>query len=351
MRLLIDILHPAHVHFFKNLYFELTGRGHEVLVTARSKDRSTELLDELHIPYRHISDEGKGKAGQAWEFGTRTLRFIRLAWQFRPDVLAGIMGPTIAAASRVVGAPAYVFYDTEFATGTNRWVYPLAARVITPDCYQGRAGVRQLVYPGYHELAYLHPKRFAPCADILRAADIDVGRPFFVVRFVAWKATHDVGEIGLTDERKIAVVRSLEKYGRVIVSSEGEVPGSLLGNLYRGPVESFHHLLAFSELYFGESATMASESAVLGTPAIYIAKTGRGYTDDQARYGLVHNFKHTECDAALHRAELLLQNLERTRREADANHQRLLADKIDVTEFMTDLFEADFPSNPGPFLK
>ena len=208
-----------------------------------------------------------------------------------------------------------------------------------------------MVYPGYHELAYLHPKRFAPCADILRAADIDVGRPFFVVRFVAWKATHDVGEIGLTDERKIAVVRSLEKYGRVIVSSEGEVPGSLLGNLYRGPVESFHHLLAFSELYFGESATMASESAVLGTPAIYIAKTGRGYTDDQARYGLVHNFKHTECDAALHRAELLLQNLERTRREADANHQRLLADKIDVTEFMTDLFEADFPSNPGPFLK
>jgi len=28
--ILIDINHPAHVHFFKNLYFELIKRGHKV---------------------------------------------------------------------------------------------------------------------------------------------------------------------------------------------------------------------------------------------------------------------------------------------------------------------------------
>jgi hypothetical protein len=38
MKILIDIGHPAHVHFFKNAIRELEGRGHEVKVTARDKE-------------------------------------------------------------------------------------------------------------------------------------------------------------------------------------------------------------------------------------------------------------------------------------------------------------------------
>ena len=40
MRVLIDILHPAHVHFFRNFHAEMEGRGHQVCITARDKDRS-----------------------------------------------------------------------------------------------------------------------------------------------------------------------------------------------------------------------------------------------------------------------------------------------------------------------
>ena len=65
---------------------------------------------------------------------------MRIAWKFKLGARAGITGPTIAAASRMVLSPAYVFYDTEVAALTNRWGYPLAAKVITPDCYQGRPG-------------------------------------------------------------------------------------------------------------------------------------------------------------------------------------------------------------------
>jgi predicted glycosyltransferase len=35
MKVLIDMGHPAHVHFFKNTIWELEKRGHEVKVTAR----------------------------------------------------------------------------------------------------------------------------------------------------------------------------------------------------------------------------------------------------------------------------------------------------------------------------
>jgi predicted glycosyltransferase len=44
MKVLIDIGHPAHVHFYKNTIKELEAKGHEVLVTARDKDVAINLL-------------------------------------------------------------------------------------------------------------------------------------------------------------------------------------------------------------------------------------------------------------------------------------------------------------------
>ena len=54
-------------------------------------------------------------------------------------------------------------------------------------------------------------------------------------------------------------------------------------------------MLAHCRAFVGESATMASECAVLGVPAIYAAQTGRGYTNEQeSRYGLVTNLRLLE---------------------------------------------------------
>src|SRR3546814_6820458 len=53
-----------------------------------------------------------------------------------------------------------------------------------------------------------------------------------------------------------------------------------------------HLLMAFCAGYFGESATMASECAVLGVPAVYMANSRRGYTDEQeSKYGMVRNVR------------------------------------------------------------
>ena len=44
---------------------------------------------------------------------------------------------------------------------------------------------------------------------------------------------------------------------------------------------------------------MSSEAAVLGVPAVFIATTGRGYTDDEERrYGLVRHFTEAQYDLA-----------------------------------------------------
>ena len=132
-------------------------------ITARDKDRSVELLRAFGLPYQQISAQKSG-AGLAVEMAQRTPRLMKIMRSFRPDVMTGIMGPSIAVARalRLPRVPAVVFYDTEFAVQTNRVVYPLAYSVCTPDCYQGKVRGRHPQYAGYHELAYLHPNRFTP---------------------------------------------------------------------------------------------------------------------------------------------------------------------------------------------
>jgi predicted glycosyltransferase len=86
---------------------------------------------------------------------------------------------------------------------------------------------------------------------------------------------------------------------------------------------------------------MSSEAAVLGVPAVMIATTGRGYTDDEERrYGLVRHFTEDQYNLALDAIEELFAG---SPREFGARaRQRLLEEKVDVTRWMVDYFETTF---------
>jgi predicted glycosyltransferase len=127
----------------------------------------------------------------------------------------------------------------------------------------------------------------------------------------------------------------------VLISSEAPLPPDLAAFEVKGPVEQIHHLLAFAQLVVGESATMSSEAAVLGVPAVFIATTGRGYTDDEERrYQLVRHFREDQYDLAVDAIEKLLADS--PRQFGQTARQRLLEEKIDVTQWMVDYFERTF---------
>jgi predicted glycosyltransferase len=317
----------------------MIGRGHEVLVTAREKDVAVDLLTEYAIPHEVLSVQRTG-VGLAGELVARTGRLVRIARRERPTVLTGIMGPSIALAGKLLRIPSVVFYDTEFATRTNRFVYPLASRVCTPDSYATEVRGNHVSYPGYHELAYLHPDRFTPDRSRLEAFGLEPGQRYSVVRFVSWEASHDAGEVALTPAQKRSIVDALATRGPVLVSSEGPLPDDLADRALTGPVTDVHHLLAFADVVVGESATMSSEAAVLGTPAVFIATTGRGYTDDQEkRYGLVRWFRPQHFNEAL---RAITEGANRAAEWRGEARTRLLSDKIDVTQWMVQLFETEY---------
>lgn len=336
MRIAIDILHPAHVHFFKYFIWEMQKNGHEILVTARDKDITLFLLDNYKIDYKLISRMKQGKINLLSEFITRTIKYFFICRKFKPNMLLGIMGPTISVVGKLLNIPAYIFYDTEHAKITNSFAYKLATKIITPDCYLGDLGSKHIRYPGYHELAYLHPNWFKPNPEVLKEIGLKEGDPFFIVRFVSWGASHDIGHKGLSLEEKRNLIEILKDKGRIIITSENNLPEEF--EQYRMNVcpTKMHDLLYYATLLYGESATMSSECCVLGTHSIYIDFAGRGYTDEQEKkYDLVYNFK-TDNKSIKDSFDKLreLLDIENLKVIGSRKRERLLNDRIDVTEYM-----------------
>lgn len=338
MRVLIDIGHPAHVHFFRRPIEQLRGNGHDILITSRRKEIATDLLDAYGIEHLTLSGEGS-RGGMLGELMVRDYRLSRVVHKWRPDVMAAIGGIFIAHTGAIGRVPSLVFYDTENARLQNLLTYPLATRVIVPRCYSGwTPKARTLRYPGYHELSYLRPPYFSAKREIALANGIAANRPTYLVRLVAWKANHDIGERGLSHEAVRKIVGQLGSLGEVLISAEASLPDDLEPLRYKGDPAAIHHVMAYCAGFFGESATMASECAVLGVPAVYAANTGRGYTDEQeARYGLVHNARSLDgntLDAAL---DWLLSFPEGRGPEL---RQKLLSDTCDVSAFAVSAIEA-----------
>jgi predicted glycosyltransferase len=346
MRILIDISHPAHVHFFKNAIRMFTDGGHTVKVASRDKDITLSLLDLLGIAHTPLSVAPirKSLAGFSMEMLVHCSRLYKLARKFNPEVMLQIAGTFIAPVGRLVRCPAVAFYDTEFATLSNAISYPLSNCVCTPDCYEGSIRGRHIRYPGYHELAYLHPDVFKPDPKTLAENNLELNEKFFLVRFVGWAAMHDYQEEGFDLKYKLSLIEMLSKYGKVLISSEAPLPESLKQYQSTVPFDKIHDVMAHASLVIGESATMASEAAVLGVPAIFISTTPRGYTNEQeTRYGLVKNFKPNQQAECLRVAEnIVSRNIDNLRQQYQSRRYELLKTKMNTSIWMTDFILSDF---------
>ncbi len=339
MRILIDMVHPADVHFFRNAVDIWRQRGHEVRIAAREKDVTLELLDYYGLDYECITKRTGGALGLLVELIQRNWRLLRIAREFRPDVLLSFGSPCAAHVGFLSRRPSIVFHDSETACLQNLVGYPFATVVCTPECYLRSIGRKHVRFAGYKELAYLHPNHFTPDRTVLEPVGLSADERFFLVRFVSWQASHDWAEHGLSLDEKQRLISLLAGYGRPLISAEGPIPDSL--QEYRLNIQPalIHHVMAFAELVVGESATMAAESAVLGVPAIYLSDPGLGYIAEQEqRYQLLHTLRGDETEQAFAKIEEFL-NKPDLRRLWAQRRDRMLQERIDVTKWMVEFVE------------
>jgi len=333
MRYLVDLQHPAHLHFFRNAADRLSHEGHEILFTGRRKDILLELAREYGIDIRVLSNSRKGLMGMGLEVAQHQARIVSLIRSFKPHALLAIAGTFIGIPGFMSRTPTYIFYDTEHATVSNMLAYPFATCVYVPGCYRKKIRWRHERYDGYHELAYLHPKYFSPDRNAIAEAGLNPDERFVLMRFVSWGAAHDIGLSGFALENKLLAVNEFSKHCRVLISCEGEIPEELEPYRLKLRFSRIHHLMAFADIIFGESATMCSEGAMLGVPGIYLDPVGRGYTDEQEKeYGLVFNFVPQHQESAIKKGMDILSSFERRTWQEKSN--RLISKKIDVTDLI-----------------
>lgn len=336
MRVLIDMAHPGHVHFFRYAIEELKSRGHEVLVTAQPKEITLDLLRGFGIPHEVVASPALPPLLRPLKVAGRDLALVRLGRRFRADAVTAIGGVWAAHAAFVLRKPMVVWDDTEHHKWGHRATWPFASAIYTPDCYTLPTVPKQVRYAGTHDLAYLHPKYFSPSPQVVRDVGLDPEKPYCIVRLVSWQAVHDVGQHGLSERKMVAFMQALEPHARPLITSEKPLPAELAKYQLRIPPHLVHHVMAFARLCVGEGGTMATEAAVLGTPAVLVTTLLAGVFDEFRKHGLLK--QTTDTDEA---QRMCVEWLSDPSAKARARERRdaYLADRTDVTQLIVEALE------------
>lgn len=333
MKILVDINHPAHVHFFRNFIEYAKKSGHEVFVTASDKDIALKLLSEYKITFHRLPSYGKNIFIKIFNIFRINVFMFLYTLRIKPDVMMGIASFRVAHAAWLTGAKSYIFDDTEHSTFEILMYKPFATKIFTPSCFTKDLGPKQIFYPGYHELSYLHPEVFKPDISVLHEIGLKENEPYFILRFVSWNAGHDIGQKGLSNSGKKKIVETLLKYGKVLITSE--YPLESYFEPYRISISpaKIHHLLFYSSMYIGEGGTMASEAALLGIPSVYINTLRMGYLEElEKKYELLHIY--SDENTAISNIEKILSEKHSWKKK----QEKMLSEKINVTSFIISLF-------------
>jgi hypothetical protein len=238
---------------------------------------------------------------------------------------------------KIFSIPSLIFNeDDTTATPENKFFYPFAKTLVLPDCCDKGMWLKKRVsYSGYHELAYLHPKRFSP-DDNLVSSHIDINKPFIVIRLVQLTASHDLGKKGLGKYLLNEIIKMSNEEYQILISYEGGTSPEHEKYLYAFDPSSMHHFLGKAHAVIGDSQTMIAEAAVLGTPAIrfndFVGKIG--YLNElEHRYGLSFGYRTNQKNEFLTKISEILEQKD-IKKTWNQRLKQMLDDKIDVTSFM-----------------
>lgn len=337
MNILIDINHPSQVHLFRNAVKEWQKHGHNVLIVAREKDVTIQLLNEYELEYIVGSQRRPGLFNLVVELISKTLKIWRVAKKINPDVFLSLGSPPAAWAAFLSNKPHIAFTDTEHSREQLALYAPFSKRIYTPQPFLRNLGSKQHRYAGYHELAYLHPNRFTPNPKTLERYGLSGDQDYFIVRLVSFEATHDVNRSGISSSALQELLELLREHGKVIISSEAEKGMTIMGEENQIPPSNMHDLLSYATIFIGEGTTMATEAALLGTPAITLTPHVSGNRLElENEYGLVKAIRDPE--QLQNQVKEFLKD-KQLKQKWQEKRTKLLNDKIDVTEYMVNEIE------------
>lgn len=336
MNILVEISHPAHVYKLLGAIKLLKKNGHQIIVVTKEVKSITYLLTKFNIDHIVLGSKKDSLIGKALMQIWYNLKCLYLVKKYKINILIGSV--TAAFLTRVTRISSLLFDDDddEVEPLIVKHVHPYISNILSPNALEGkRARKDTIYYAGYHELAYLHPNRFEPDPTVLAEIGLSENDVYFVLRFNVFKAHHDVGISGLSIENKRKIIELLEQKGKVFITTERNIDDEFKKYQLKLAPEKVHSLLYYATMFIGDSQTMTSEAAMLGTPSI----RSNSFVDrieyleeEEHKYKLTFGFKPSESEALFQKInELLL--IPDLKSEWLKRRNIMLNDKIDVTAF------------------
>ena len=359
-KIAIFLGHPAHFHLFKNAAKNLISEGYDVTFAVKRKDILEQLVKDAGFKYVIVRDVPRQKSNKLtliWSILKMDWKVMTFLWKYRPKLFIGTYG---FWASLIYGCPFITCNEDDAAVVPHfaYLAYPTASAILTPTvCNNGRWNNKSTKYPGYHELAYLHPNHFTPDPKIVKAYSIDTSKPYFILRFASLNAHHDSGIKGINTEVAQRLIDILSPHGCIYITSERPLESQFEQyRIHINPLD-MHHVMAFASLYIGDSQTMAAEAGVLGVPFVRFNDfVGRiGYLrelEDVYKLGYGIHATTLAADSPIRRndgsvqpsgvealyervAQLVVMPAEERKATFQARREKMLSEKIDCAKFLT----------------
>ena len=343
MKILIDIGHPSHVHYFKNFIIEMKRKKHIFLIIARDKEITFSLLKSYGFSYK---TRGTGKTtllGKLFYIIKADWIIIKYAHKFKPDIFLSFGTPYAAHAARIIGKPYIALDDTDVAPFEHMLYVPFSKSIISPFGYKKNFGKRHIIIDSIFDLLYLNPKQFTPDLRIKNKLGIKDNQKNIFIRFTSMNANHDWKHKKFSINYKLLLINTLKKKYRIFLSSEDELPVELKKyQLSLEPTE-IHQVLYFCDLFIGESGSMSTEAMILGTPSINIAEAalGVGIFKRLIKFGILNII--VDVNEIIEKAEVILNDINFTR-QFNSARERFLNEVIDPGKFLMWFIE-NYPSS------
>ena len=343
------ISHPAHFHMFKNSMQELKSKGHTVIAVIRPKDVLEQLCIDSNLQHIKIKERPKkyGMLGLAWSLFHKDLQIFKIVSKEKPIQLIGSDG-SLARVGFLKNIPSFE-YSEDDAEAIKLYAilsFPFYTNIICPNVTSAWLWKNKKIgYNSYHELAYLHPNHFEPNNEIVEKY-FPSDEKYVIIRFANLNAHHDVGIKGITTEIANMIIKIIEPFAKIYITSERELEPEF--EKYRMNIEplDMHHIMAYASLYIGDSQTMAAEAGILGTPFVRFNDfVGRlSYLNElELKYKLGYGHKTADIDGFLNSIRNYVNDSNAKNKNLELR-MRMLEDKIDFAKFQTWFIE-NYPNS------
>lgn len=339
MKVQIDILHPAHVNFFKNIAEAFEKNGHEVVITALNRGKVPAIV-QREFPHRPVHIIGRHRGTRySIIMEANVGRFFRMLWFFlkhRPAVGLSVGSFVSGFCYKLFNRKNYqVDDDPERFFNVLLEKFTATKLFFPPNVFSDHPKV--INFNCLKEWAYLSPGYFRPDESALAAYGLEK-KQYFFIREVS---TGSLNYMGQAQNPVATISRDFPEGYRVLLSLEDKSTRDQYPDdweVLQEPVDDIHSLMYYSKAVISSGDSMAREGAMLGVPSIYCGEREMHANRLLIDKGILF---HLPVDGTLELIRRLTHDDGLPGKDQAAVRQDLLAEWDDINQLLMKEINAD----------